>query len=851
MFTPLQSLSEGLRSKKVIPVIGAGVSYAAAGIPGWQGLIESGIKFCEDRGVDSRKISSAKKYLQKKELIKAASLVSKLLEAPGGAFPMWLQDFFEAYRDITSFDLLISIKKLMAPFALTTNYDTLLTESGGHFSYKTRYDWKNPDAILNEIAQKSEFLLHLHGVYKNPESVIFCGADYKQLIASPSYKFILNRLWSENHLLFIGCSVDGVLDPDFISTIELFHKLFPFSTSKHYLLVNSREKIDRLDFLNKYHIEVLPYGEKYEDLPRYIDDLNPHYTEATRRIDEELKNTREIFNDHTNKNRKYLLGINENLTELLKAEGSWIEPDNLISLKQSLIDKNLSNLNKREAFDLHKQILLDFIEIEDLEAQVKLEGEHSFNSAALSNEKFVVMGARSYAAIIGLPKEMLDDINHFNYRIIHPIFFNGMAKSFINEMYDSLKQYGERFYEEYREERYFFENFGRMMRSLLQVLKLSSSELYPEISKATFNPQLPIEVFATATTEAIEIRDKNDIYRVHATLPIHGAEIKELLLLRFGIKILIVGCTSAEAFYWDPTKDLNSTLFYKAEGQNFITEMVGNAFKNQIQVFLKTSKGLLKFMDFINVSSHKINNIFDLQTLTSCGSLLGIECSDNWCSKPSIVQITDQGRTEVLISYYEILEIIIGLPGLNVALTDIVLKDKPAKSSISLLSMVVHNCYLKTIGTLTNSQIVLRVKLDFSPYGSFNATVLLFFSFADGLFKQIGFQIIPLKLSLAFDHISYKTNRHLIVGYLDQGKEIDLVEMFEEIKYSKLTSGKSIKGYLNPEQFSGDIYDIQELGDENCLINQNGRRLILLNLNTADVRSFEFDSKNRLKKIRV
>lgn len=851
MLTPLQSLSEALKLKKVVPVIGAGVSYATAGIPGWQGLIESGIKFCEDRGVDTRKIANVKKHLEKKELIKAASLVSKLLDAPGGSFPIWLREFFSTYKSITSFDLFISIKKLMAPFATTTNYDTLLTESGGHFSYKTRYDWKNPDAILNEIAQGGEFLLHLHGVYKNPESVIFCGADYKRLIGSSSYKHILENLWSERHLLFIGCSVDGVLDPDFISTIELFRKLFPFSTLRHYLLVNSREKIDKLDFLNKYHIEVLPYGEKYEDLPRYIDELNPNYTTATKKIEEELNNTKEIFNDHSHKNRKALLGVNENLNELLKAPESWIEPDSLLSLKQSLADKNLDNLDKREAFELHKRILLDFIDTELLDEQVKLEGEHSFNPAALSNEKFVNMGARSYAAIIGLPEDILADINRFNYRTIHPIFFNGMAKSFINEMYDSLGQYGEQFYEEYIDERHFFENFGRMMRSLQQVLHISSQDLYPEVSHAIFNPQLPAAVFVTASNKAIEVRDNADINKVHATLPLNGQEIKDLILLRISGKLLILGCTSAEAFYWDPTQDVTTTVFHKTEGQSFIIEMVGGLIENKVQLFIKTSKGLTRFLDFSPIATHQPKNIFDLQPIHGSSLLIGMSCKNDWGSQPSLVKIHEDGHTEVLISHHDILEIIKRLPGVSIALADVRMNEGLGESDIAILSSSTHNCFLKTLGDPKEMNMALRIKLDLASVNKYSATILLFFSFEGEVLNNTGFQIIPNKLSLAFDQIRIKGQKHLIAGYLYQGEDIDLIEIFEEIRYGKLTSGKIIKGYLNEEDFRDDITTIHVLNDQECLVNQSGKRLILLKTNKGEINSIAFDSGNRLRKIAV
>jgi hypothetical protein len=85
-------ITELLKNGLIIPVVGAGVSFATAGLPGWKGLIEDGLKFAEDRNADSSIIQEGRDLLEANKLTKAASVVKKLLNAPGHPFANWIND---------------------------------------------------------------------------------------------------------------------------------------------------------------------------------------------------------------------------------------------------------------------------------------------------------------------------------------------------------------------------------------------------------------------------------------------------------------------------------------------------------------------------------------------------------------------------------------------------------------------------------------------------------------------------------------------------------------------------------------------------------------------------------------
>src|SRR5688572_7254747 len=118
-----------LKEGMIVPVAGAGVSNATAGMPGWKGLIDMGIDYARVMKTDAVLIEEAQELSDANQLTKAAILVKRLLSAPNHPYPNWLNSIFER-PVIKNRKLIESIQNLCQPFIATTNYDDLLSTIG-------------------------------------------------------------------------------------------------------------------------------------------------------------------------------------------------------------------------------------------------------------------------------------------------------------------------------------------------------------------------------------------------------------------------------------------------------------------------------------------------------------------------------------------------------------------------------------------------------------------------------------------------------------------------------------------------------------------------------------------------
>src|SRR4051812_39810591 len=89
-------IAECLRERTLVPVVGAGFSFATARLPGWPGLIASGFEYVKDLDIwpastviDAR---AAFRTDSPASLISSALKVKELLGAPLGQFPRWLNN---------------------------------------------------------------------------------------------------------------------------------------------------------------------------------------------------------------------------------------------------------------------------------------------------------------------------------------------------------------------------------------------------------------------------------------------------------------------------------------------------------------------------------------------------------------------------------------------------------------------------------------------------------------------------------------------------------------------------------------------------------------------------------------
>jgi SIR2-like domain len=221
-YGPLNDLRKAIADRKVIAIIGTGVATRSSGqaLASWKGLLANGIDWC----VSYKRPNATEVWAGRQrealisddldDLLGVAQQVSRKLGAPrDGAYRAWLQRTVGTLK-VQQPDVLDALKALDIPIA-TTNYDGLIEEV---------VDW--PPVTWQERSRVEEVLrggrpgvLHLHGYWDKPESVVLDIRSYEQVISDAHAQAVLRSLLLNFSLLFIGFG-SGLSDPNFGSLLE-------------------------------------------------------------------------------------------------------------------------------------------------------------------------------------------------------------------------------------------------------------------------------------------------------------------------------------------------------------------------------------------------------------------------------------------------------------------------------------------------------------------------------------------------------------------------------------------------------------------------------------------------------
>ncbi|HEY0071089.1 MAG TPA: SIR2 family protein [Chloroflexia bacterium] len=269
----VEEIAEQIKEHPLIPVIGAGVSIATTQgtlqFPGWSDLLNNGIEFAQKEGVGPAKLQTVRELLSGGNHVGAARELARLLGAPGGPFLRWLRHVFKAeWDDIRAFpperrQLIETIFDLPSKLIATTNYDKLLS-----MMHPRRWDtvtWDEDDALADAL-RTGQKILHLHGIYDKPDTVIFGQDDYNVIGKRQSYRDVLQAMWLVKTLLFVGCSIDGLEDPDFMRLLTWAYETFGKAEVVHYALVSARKLTPekKEEFLNTWRIKLIGYSSPEE-----------------------------------------------------------------------------------------------------------------------------------------------------------------------------------------------------------------------------------------------------------------------------------------------------------------------------------------------------------------------------------------------------------------------------------------------------------------------------------------------------------------------------------------------------------------------------------------------------------
>jgi tetratricopeptide (TPR) repeat protein len=273
----MEDLRDELARGEVLVVVGTGVSIQAAGgakCATWRGLIRNGIEHAEGTHLLTEDAAQRlRNRLEKntvKDLLGVAQKVSEALGAPDGAeFRRWLGESVGALAP-KDHSLLDAIHALGAPIA-TTNYDDLLTHGRG----MEHVPWTDVPAAQEILRGDRHAVLHLHGCFDHPDSVVLGVRSYAKVLKSRGAQAIQHALAANKSFLFIGCG-EGLSDPNFGALLDWIADAFGKSIYRHYRLCRKAEAKPP-----EGRLFDVSYGDDYKDLVPFLRDLVPRKTTYT------------------------------------------------------------------------------------------------------------------------------------------------------------------------------------------------------------------------------------------------------------------------------------------------------------------------------------------------------------------------------------------------------------------------------------------------------------------------------------------------------------------------------------------------------------------------------------------
>ena len=252
--------------------IGAGVSQSA-GLPSWNKLLNELIDLAVDINIDDAKEQELRLLAQTPS--KYLLVAEELKEILSSDMPKFITKRFND-KTIDSPEYLDKlIKELRYRFVITTNYDNVIEKAFVKASIvPNELTYRDPSSINYNFINEEVFILKAHGDAKRaPEDIVITEKDYRRIIYnSYGYKSILEALFSTNHILFLGASLN---DPELILLLRYIHNIFQGGSPDHFALMSEKDltltEINR--WRKDFNINIIPYNPKdnHKEVAVFVD----------------------------------------------------------------------------------------------------------------------------------------------------------------------------------------------------------------------------------------------------------------------------------------------------------------------------------------------------------------------------------------------------------------------------------------------------------------------------------------------------------------------------------------------------------------------------------------------------
>ena len=826
MSTYSDKLRVKLKQGKVVPVVGAGVSYACAGLPSWSGLISAGLEYAQDKKMNSELIGQGNLLLENGQLIEAASVVKQLLNAPGRPYLNWLEETLGQPK-VRSEKLIESIQNLCQPIIATTNYDDLL-RNVGVIETNIALDWAQHEEIERCVGNATPFIMHLHGIYYKPNTIIFGVDDYERLKTEQGYRYLLLNLWMRRTFLFVGCSRDGVMDEDFSILLKTMRDWFPNAKGEHYLLVRDGEigSEAHMELMRECNVHMIPYGSDHDSLPHFLNAINPNAEKIAKRLEERKATTLKALTEilSAQPDTQIEKGVEKFVREHLGTAYHWLDNDKLKVFNTALESYNISIGDKQQKFRNQQVVARAMVNVAQLNSSIKLWHADWRKSDHVNNLEFINTAIFAYEALQGFSPEILEDIRLRHHNAIREDYFKGQLGAFYYEAVNWKRRGGN--LAEFKGDNYFFENLRRIMDCLKNVLTLSPSDIYDEKKAAIITQVLPREFVMMVADSFISINQASSPYAVLAKLPWpNRLNFEDAQLVDYKSERLVLGCNAKNAFYWNPVKDLDVTVFYTAEksekiwqvevvedGEDVILELYTNIQRVTMANFRSVIKSNLQhgFVDYT-----KIGQTGETYCTISSSPGLEADCVFKYHSEEYIPILSTKDIEFFLDDLWKIDD------GQN----------EPYNDILNDFHFDFQDVTLSAVKWLDGERLVVRCRIGHrvGPY----STALLFFNPVVGFESPLLKIYFPHKNCFSFDTGESDGKVNLIAGYLDFNEVGNLIQFFEDISSADLIVAKDQPGVVPQELIktaTRDMFRTIYISHSRGLVLEEGRKIHELTL---------------------
>ena len=280
------TLIESLRSKKVVPFIGARMSCAVLSKADGSPLFPSSREL----------LIKAAQRLEQEQKPQYATLVRALVEidepnylqasqyAKDHLGPVWftfLKEQFDHEYTAVSHDSLAlarAVWTLGSNLVLTTNYDRVLSWASPNHADLDKWHIESPAeqvALIRNGATRP-VIWHLHGCIDDTANIILTPDGYQRLYPSPDVRRIyaaalrtLQHLLTGRTFLFIGFSF---ADSEFGLALQQVSETFAGSTGPHYALIH-QHSIETIRTLRIPGIEFISFSDYGTPLLNTVNEL--------------------------------------------------------------------------------------------------------------------------------------------------------------------------------------------------------------------------------------------------------------------------------------------------------------------------------------------------------------------------------------------------------------------------------------------------------------------------------------------------------------------------------------------------------------------------------------------------